>query len=154
MALQLDELNDIEVISLHKGFRQMLDIWLKVNKGTNHRIGIIRDFDNQPNAQIYHEKYNLHENIYVTTTSEYTLEPEFVKQGENYYKLKEYFIKNHRWNESDIDTEDKLSDKWRKSKAETMLRFSQDFGQGELKDIELPIHISRVIQFLKSGEKI
>jgi len=154
LALQLDELNEIEVISLHKGFRQMLDIWLKVNKETNHRIGIIRDFDNQPTAQINHEKYNLYENIYVTTTSEYTLEPEFVKQGENYSKLKEYFIKNHGWNESDIDTEDKLSDKWRNSKAETMLRFSQDFGQEELKDIELPIHISRVIQFLKSGEKI
>lgn len=154
LALQLDELNEIEVISLHKGFSKMLDIWLKVNKGTNHRIGIIRDFDNQPTAQINHEKYNLYKNIYVTTTSEYTLEPEFVKQGENYYKLKEYFIKNHGWNESDIDTEDKLSDKWRNSKAETMLRFSQDFGQEELKDIELPIHISRVIQFLKSGDKI
>lgn len=153
LALQLDELNEIEVISLHKGFSKMLDIWLKVNKGTNHRIGIIRDFDNQPTAQINHEKYNLYKNIYVTTTSEYTLEPEFVKQGENYYKLKEYFIKNHGWNESDIDTEDKLSDKWRNSKAETMLRFSQDFGQEELKDIELPIHISRVIQFLKSGDK-
>lgn len=154
LALQLDELNEIEVISLHKGFSKMLDIWLKVNKGTNHRIGIIRDFDNQPTAQINHEKYNLYKNIYVTTTSEYTLEPEFVKQGENYYKLKEYFIKNHGWNESDIDTEDKLSDKWRNSKAETMLRFSQDFGQEELKDIELPIHISRVIQFLKSDDKI
>ncbi len=56
LAYQKNSLNDIEVISLHKGFKSMLDIWLKVNKNTAHRIGIIRDFDNQANAQQEHEK--------------------------------------------------------------------------------------------------
>ncbi|EGQ2950822.1 DUF2813 domain-containing protein, partial [Staphylococcus pseudintermedius] len=31
LAYQKNSLNDIEVISLHKGFKSMLDIWLKVN---------------------------------------------------------------------------------------------------------------------------
>lgn len=148
---QNDLLNDIEVLSLHKGFTTMLDIWLKVNSGTSHRIGIIRDFDSEIKAQLRHEKYNDNENIVVKTTSEYTLEPEFVKTGENYAKLKVYFEEVHNW--EGIDNPDKLSDKWRDAKTDTMLKFCQDIGTDHLKDIALPKHIAAVLKFLQSGVK-
>lgn len=153
LNLQDNLLNDIEVISLHKGFTKMLDIWLKVNEGTNHRIGIIRDFDNQPKAQENHEKYNEHNNLLVTTTGEYTLEPEMVNTGDNFKKLKKYFEDIHGWKDKDIQTKEALSDKWQNAKTDTMLKFCQDFGQAELKDVELPGHIDKVLKFLYSGDK-
>ncbi|HAR6323420.1 TPA: AAA family ATPase [Staphylococcus pseudintermedius] len=151
LAYQKNSLNDIEVISLHKGFKSMLDIWLKVNKNTAHRIGIIRDFDNQANAQQEHEKYNKNENILVTTTTEYTLEPEFVNTGSNYEVLKKYFSEEHDWKDIEINTPQALSNKWRKAKTDIMLKFCQDFGTGDLENIELPKHIDGVLKFLKSG---
>lgn len=151
LSKQTDQLHDIEVISLHKGFRDMMNIWLKVNEGSNHRIGVIRDYDNQPKAQQHHEEYNHHSNVCVATTQEYTLEPEFVKTGENFGKLKKYFSTEHSWNE--IDTEDQLSEKWKQAKTDTMLRFCRDIGTDALKDVEMPPHISKVIDFLKTGEK-
>jgi putative ATP-dependent endonuclease of the OLD family len=153
LSIQKNVLNDIEVISLHKGFKKMLDIWLKVNKGTSNRIGIIRDFDNQPNAQRSHEEYNQHQNIFVTTTTEYTLEPEFVKTDKNFEKLKKYFSEQHGWNDDEINTADALSDKWRTAKTDIMLKFCQDFGTGHLEDISLPKHIDKVLKFLQSGVK-
>lgn len=153
LSLQNNILHDIEVISLHKGFTKMLDIWLKVNNMTSHRIGIIRDYDNQPAAEERHSDYNSNSNIYVTTTSEYTLEPEFVSTGENFEKLKTYFGEIHNWQEEDINSPQALSDKWRNAKALTMLKFCQDFGSGHLEDIELPGHISRVLKFLQTGVK-
>lgn len=144
-------LNDIEVISLHKGFKKMLEIWLKVNKNSSHRLGIIRDFDNQQKAKVEHEKYNSYQNICVATTVEYTLEPEIVKTGSNFEKLKNYFMNNHGWD--NVDTPDLLSDKWRGAKAETMLMFCSDLATDELVDIELPQHINKVLKFLQSGEK-
>lgn len=153
LSSQKNVLNDIEVISLHKGFKNMLDIWLKVNAGTTNRIGIIRDFDNQPKAQRSHEEYNEHQNILVTTTTEYTLEPEFVKTDKNFEKLKKYFSEQHGWNDDDINTADALSDKWRSAKTDIMLKFCQDFGIGHLEDISLPKHIEKVLKFLQSGVK-
>lgn len=154
LSLQKNILHDIEVISLHKGFTKMLDIWLKVNNMTSHRIGIIRDFDDQPAAEMNHSKYNSNDNIYVTTTTEYTLEPEFVNSGENFEKLKKYFGEVHNWKKEDIKSAQALSDKWRSSKADTMLNFCQDFGSGNLEGIELPKHINRVLNFLQTGVKI
>lgn len=149
LNIKKNELNDIEVISFHKGFTKILDIWLKVNKNSSNRIGIIRDYDNQPNAQDEHEKYNKYNNIYVTTTTEYTLEPEFVKTSNNFEKMKKYFTNDHDW--VDIDSEEKLSDKWRNAKADTMLKFCKDFGKGDLTDIDLPQHIKVVLDFLQSS---
>ncbi|MCA1022129.1 ATP-dependent nuclease [Halobacillus litoralis] len=151
LSKQTDQLHDIEVISLHKGFRDMMDIWLKVNEGSNYRIGIIRDFDNQPRAQQHHEEYNHQPNVCVATTQEYTLEPEFVNTGDNFSKLKTYFSTEHSWEE--IDTKDQLSEKWQQAKTDTMLRFCRDIGTDALTDVEMPPHISRVIHFMKTGEK-
>lgn len=147
-----NSLSDIEVISLHKGFTKMLDIWLKVNNGSTHRLGIIRDYDNQPNARNVHENYNSHNNIYVTTTEAYTLEPEIVNTGLNFEKLYGYFTDIHGW--TDIDTPELLSNKWRDAKTDTMLKFCRDIGGNELEGIELPQHINRVLIFLNTGEKL
>lgn len=145
-------LDDIEVISLHKGFRKMMDIWLKVNMGTNKRLGIVRDFDNQPQAQQDHEEYSKkHDNILVKTTENYTLEPEIIDTGDNFSILKKYFSEEQSW--GNIDTEEKLVKKWKSSKAETMFKFAKDLGLGKLEGIELPAHIQGVIDFLKTGEK-
>ena len=81
------ELSDIEIISVHKGVTKILDIWRTVNEGTANRLGIIRDFDNEPKAKAEHDKYNAHPRICVQTTKEYTLEPEIVKTGNNYELL-------------------------------------------------------------------
>lgn len=153
LSFQKNVLNDIEVISLHKGFKNMLDIWLKVNEGTSNRIGIIRDFDNEPKAQRSHEEYNDHQNIFVTTTTEYTLEPEFVKTDKNFDNLKKYFSEEHGWKDDEIYTPDALSDKWRTAKTDIMLKFCQDFGTGHLEDISLPKHIEKVLKFLQCGVK-
>ncbi|MEC0107367.1 AAA family ATPase [Paenibacillus taichungensis] len=151
LSSNANSLYDIEVIALHKGFTKMLDIWLKINQCTTSRIGIIRDFDDQPNAQINHERYNEYSNIYVTTTTEYTLEPEFVKTSTNFKKMNEYFTQNHGWEK--CTTPEELSELWRSAKASTMLRFCRDFGKNELTNIVLPKHIANVLEFLKSGEK-
>lgn len=148
LSNQNDLLNDIEVISLHKGFVNMIKIWLKVNENSNHRLGIIRDFDNQPAAQARHEEYNQYENIYVTTTQEYTLEPEIVKTENNFEILKKYFIESHQW--EDVDTPEQLSNKWRNAKTDTMLKFCRDLEGDKLVGFELPNHINKVLKFLRN----
>lgn len=145
---QTDSLNDIEVISLHKGFVNMIKIWQKVNENSSHRLGIIRDFDNQPVAQAKHEEYNQYENIYVTTTQEYTLEPEIVRTGNNFEILKRYFIECHQW--EDICTPEQLASKWESAKTDTMLKFCRDLESDKLVGFELPNHINQVLKFLRN----
>ena len=53
-----ESLSDIEVQSFHKGFEKIMNIWKKVNEGSGNKLGIIRDYDNQPNAKKQHDKYN------------------------------------------------------------------------------------------------
>ena len=84
--IELDSniLNDIEVIATgHKGFRNFLDIWLKINKDTNRKIGVVRDYDNQEQAKKDHDAYNNDVNIFVRTTTGYTLEDDLISAGEN-----------------------------------------------------------------------
>lgn len=143
------ELNDIEVISFHKGFKNIMDIWLKVNQGSKNRLGIIRDFDTQENAQKEHDKYNQYINICVRTTIQYTLEPETVNTGNNFSVLKLYFKEEFGW---DITTKEGLSDKWRGSKATVMLQLCKDLAAGNLANLEMPAHIQEVLDFLTSKE--
>ncbi|MGO4276665.1 hypothetical protein AB4Z22_43725, partial [Paenibacillus sp. TAF58] len=62
-----------------------LDIWLVLNSGnSNKKIGIVRDFDNQPNAKQQHDEYDeKHGNIFVRTTVGYTFEDDLVSAGQN-----------------------------------------------------------------------
>ena len=67
------DLNDIKVLSFHKGFTKIIDIWKKVNAGSENKLGIVRDYDKQPTAQRNHESRQ-DKNIIVRTTTGYTLE--------------------------------------------------------------------------------
>ena len=66
-------LADIDVLSFHKGFTKIIEIWQKTNSNCHKRLGIVRDYDDQPAAQAAHEKYNSCKSIRVTTTENYTL---------------------------------------------------------------------------------
>mgnify|MGYP001473217851 FL=1 len=87
------ELSDIELISFHKGYTKIIEIWKKVNLGTNNKLGIIRDYDYQEKAKKDHEKYDDGKTICVRTTDEQTLEPEIVNTGRNYSILKNKYGK-------------------------------------------------------------
>lgn len=140
-----NHLNDIEVISFHKGFRNIIDIWLKLNHATSNRLAIVRDFDNQEKARSEYDQYNEIENICVSTTGQYTLEPEIVSTGTNFNLLKEYFEKNFEWVITDSND---LSRQWIGAKSSTMLRLCKDIANGELIDLQLPSHIEKAIKFL------
>jgi predicted ATP-dependent endonuclease of OLD family len=141
------ELNDIEVISFHKGFQNIMDIWLKINLKSKNKLGIIRDSDFQLAAQKEHEKYNEHDNICVRTTDQYTLEPEVVATGNNYELLKKYFEDKYSWS---INSKEELSDKWRDSKSTVMLQLCKDLVSRDLEGFEMPSHIKEVLDFLNS----
>lgn len=89
-----ENLYDVEVISVgQKGFKSFLDIWLLVNGNNyNKKIAVIRDFDDQENAQLEHEKYrNKHPHITVSTTVCYTLEDDLIHKGNNIFNIAKYF---------------------------------------------------------------
>lgn len=151
LSREKNKIQNIEVISFHKGFRDIMDIWLLVNKDTENKLGIIRDSDFQPKAQSEHEEYNNYSNIYVTTTKDYTLEDDIVSRENNFSILKKYFETNYEW--ENIDTPDKLSEKWKSSKADVMLKFCQNLDSDDLCNIEMPNHIDKVIKWLLGADK-
>ena len=143
-------LSDIEVISFHKGFKKIMDIWLKVNEYTSNRLGIVRDFDSQIIAKEEHEKYNKYSNICVKTTEQYTLEPEIINTGDNFDLLKEYFRDNHGFT---AGSKEELAEEWESSKAAIMLQLCKDLAGGDLEPLEIPKHIKEVLEFLQAGKR-
>ena len=141
-------LADIDVLSFHKGFTKIIEIWQKTNSNCHKKLGIVRDYDDQPAAQAAHEKYNSCKSIRVTTTENYTLEPEIVKTGSNYTLLQNTYGNQFGWTGL---TKDELSDRWRSQKAEVMLTISHDIANGTLVGLEMPAHIQSVFNFM-SGE--
>lgn len=142
-------LSDIDVISFHKGFTKIIDIWIPINQGTTKRLGIVRDFDDQPAAQQEYQKYNSSDNICVQTTKEYTLEPEIVKAGNNYNILKDRYGSACGWTGL---TQDQLADDWRARKSSVMLRVCHDLSRGELSDFVMPQHIQSILDFMTAKE--
>lgn len=139
------ELSDIEIISFHKGFTKIIDIWRIINDNTTNRLGIIRDFDNEPKAKAKHDKYNDFPRICVRTTKEYTLEPEVVKAGDNHELLIQEYGTEYGWKELSAD---ELADDWRKSKSNVMLRLCHDLARGKLPTFTMPSHIQDVLDFM------
>lgn len=140
------KLNDIKVFSFHKGFIRIIRIWKTLNKGTGNRLGIIRDFDDQPNAQQEHEK-EITDKVFVCTTKEYTLEPEIVGAGDNYTMLKEHYGDIYNWKSM---TKQELSDDWRNNhKSEVMLKICHDLVSGNLNGFTMPQHIQSVLDSLQ-----
>ena len=139
-----ETLSDIEVLSFHKGFK-IMNIWKKVNEGSDNKLGIIRDYDNQSNAKKQHDKYNDDKEICVRTTEYYTLEPEIVNTGDNYKILKNKYGDVFGWNDM---TDDQLTEAWKNAKATDMFTICKDLASGELEGFQMPKHIQDVIDFL------
>ena len=144
------ELNDIEVISFHKGYIDILEIWLRLNENSTNRLGVIRDYDNQSKAKAEHEKYNKYKNIKVVTTTEYTLEPEIVNAGNNLDVLKKKYGTKFGWEKM---TADEVQKDWRNSKSFIMLDICQDLINGDLPDFVMPPHIQKVLDFMMEEGK-
>ncbi|SET73731.1 ATP-dependent nuclease [Lacrimispora sphenoides] len=140
------ELSDIEVLSFHKGFIEIIKIWKKINKNNSNKLGIIRDYDNQEKAKKQHDKYDDGTSICIRTTSEYTLEPEIVKTGNNFTVLKDKYGEGFGWKDM---TPDQMEKAWREAKASDMLTICKDIANGELSDLQMPKHIQDVFDFLK-----
>ena len=140
-----ETLSDIEVLSFHKGFKKIMNIWKKVNEGSGNKLGIIRDYDNQSNAKKQHDKYNDDKEICVRTTEYYTLEPEIVSTGDNYKILKNKYGDVFGWNDM---TDAQLTEAWKNAKATDMFTICKDLASGELEGFQMPKHIQDVIDFL------
>ena len=138
------DLNEIKVLSFHKGFTKIIDIWKKINNGTKSRLGIVRDHDDQPNAQADHEKRQ-DKQVCVKTTRGYTLETDIVSK--NYELLKSKYGEEYGWSAM---TEDEIQLDWRNNKKSgVMLRICHDMIQGELDEFVLPTHIQQIIDFMQ-----
>ncbi len=140
-------MNDIELISFHKGFVEIIKIWKKINKFTGNKLGIIRDYDDQEKAKVNHNQYSDEKNICIRTTSEYTLEPEIIKTGDNYKILKDKYGDVFGWKDMSVEDMDKA---WRNAKASEMLTICKDIQNGELSGFKMPKHIEEVFDFLNS----
>lgn len=140
-------MSDIDVLSFHKGYTTIMDIWLKLNSGSKKKLGVVRDFDNQEGPKETHEKYNQYDNICVKTTSEYTLEPEIVQTGNNYELLKTKYGAAQGWSDLSVEA---LADDWRKHKAGFMMQLSYDLASGELYKFEMPPHIKAILDFMEN----
>lgn len=141
------ELSDIELLSFHKGFTEIVGIWKKVNNGTGNKLGIIRDYDNEESAKKKHDKLDDGKSVCVRTTSEYTLEPEIVKTGNNYNILKKKYGDAFGWKEMNPDQMEKA---WRGAKASEMLTICKDIASGELLGLQMPKHIQEIFDFMEN----
>ena len=134
------------VLSFHKGFTKIIDIWKKINSETKNRIGIVRDYDEQPNAQAEHEKKQ-DEQVFVRTTQGYTLETDVVNS--NYKLLQAKYGKEYGWSAMAAD---EIQRDWRDhKKSGVMLRICHDMINGELETFVLPPHIQQIIDFMQGG---
>ena len=137
------DLNDIKVLTFHKGFTKIIDLWKKINASSENKLGIVRDYDNQPKAQSDHEKRQ-DDHVIVRTTTEYTLETEITSA--NYDLLKRNYGAEFGWNNL---SPEQLQADWRKQKSNIMLRLCHDLINGELEGFALPRHIQEIIDFLQ-----
>ena len=140
------DLSEIKVISFHKGFTKIIDIWKKINIGTKNRLGIVRDSDDQPKAQADHEKRQ-DEQVIVRTTQGYTLETDIVNS--NYELLRSKYGEEYGWSSM---TSDEIQKDWRDNrKSDFMLRICHDMLNGELDTFVLPPHIQQIVDFMQGG---
>lgn len=139
------ELSDIKVMSFHKGYKDIIKIWKTINGSNGNRLGIVRDYDNQPKAQADHEALQ-DDQICIKTTSGYTLETDIVATGTNHRLLVDKYGDRFGWDEM---SENELQEDWRSNKkTEVMLAICHDLVAGELGDFKMPRHIQDVLEFL------
>ncbi len=138
-------LSCIKVLSFHKGFKKIIDIWKKINPETTNRLGVVRDFDNEPNAQEQHESKQ-NDKVIVRTTKGYTLETDIVNL--NCELLKQKYGEVYGWSNM---SPDELQSDWRNKKSDVMLRICQDLVVGQLQGFIMPEHIREVLAFMQKG---
>ena len=137
------DLNDIKVLTFHKGFTKIIDIWNKVNAGSGNKLGVVRDYDDEPKAKRDHEKRQ-NDYVIVRTTKGYTLETDITNY--NYDLLKSKYGEIYGWSNM---TADQLQNDWRKKKSDVMLRICHDLINGELDGFTMPPHIQQIIDFMQ-----
>ncbi len=143
------DLDDIKVLSFHKGYRNIIKIWKKINAGTGNKLGIVRDYDNQPKAKEDHEAME-DEQVRVRTTKGYTLETDIVDAGTNHALLVERYGSDYGWDEMD---ENQLQEDWRNNrKTDVMLKICHDLAAGELEGFTMPQHIQDILDFLQQSD--
>ena len=140
-----NKLDNIDVLSFHKGFTKIMDIWLKTNRSRRKKLGIIRDYDNQDNARELHHQYNAIPSICVATTSQRTLEPEIVNTSNNYELLKSTYGEHFGWSKL---SKEELSEVWEGQNANVMLTIARDLSEGKLRSFSMPAHIEAVLDFM------
>lgn len=139
------DLNDVKVFSFHKGFTKIIGIWNKLNRNTGNKLGIVRDFDNEPNAKRKHDQLES-SSIMIRTTEGYTLENDIVKL--NYELLKTRYGEEYGWSEI---SEDQIQTDWRNKKTDVMFRICEDLISGEIEDFKLPRHIRDIVDFMQGA---
>lgn len=139
------DINDIKVISFHKGFTKIIDIWKKINAGSGNKLAIVRDYDDEPRAQTEHEKRE-EGGVIVRTTKGYTLETDITNY--NYDLLKTKYGEIYGWSNM---TADQLQDNWRSKKTDVMLRICHDLVAGELEGFIMPPHIQEIIDYMQGA---
>lgn len=144
-----NKLDNIDVLSFHKGFTKIIEIWLKTNRSGRKKLGIVRDYDNQDKARELHHQYNATPSICVATTSQRTLEPEIVNTGSNYELLKTTYGEQFGWSEL---SKEELSKDWESQKANVMLTITRDLSEGNLCSFSMPAHIEVVLNFMAEKE--
>ena len=149
--LDRNNLSGIEVISVaQKGYKTFLDIWLRVNKNNkNKKIGIVRDFDDQENAQKEHEEYrSKHPFITIETTTLYTLEDDIAHNSNNTNSIAEYF--SIPLDADHSEDADMISKFLKDDKTGGMLSLCDAMSrEASPLVIELPSHIIKVLEALK-----
>ena len=146
LAHQDNRLNNIEIISFHKGFTKIINLWKKINKNNEYKLAVVRDLDDQLNAKEEHEKLQ-NENIFVGTTQEYTLEVDLT--NDNFDILKTFFKEEKGWNDDDIKDEMSLSNKWRSAKGDTIIDLCLYLADNSFEGFKLPKHIHKCLSFLE-----
>lgn len=139
------DLNDVKVFSFHKGFTKIIGIWNKLNRNTGNKLGVVRDFDNEPNAKRKHDQLES-SSIMIRTTEGYTLENDIVKL--NYELLKTRYGEEYGWSEM---SEDQIQTDWRNKKTDVMFRICEDLISGEIEDFKLPRHIQDIVDFMQGA---
>lgn len=132
-----EKINMAEVIVTGKGYKKFLDIWKKINNDTDKKIGVVRDYDNQPKAKEEHDKYDNDNTIFVRTTDGYTFEDDLIKQEGNKEKLENIF-------ESEIGEKD-IADYLKENKTESMYRICEEMLENKI-EIKLPTHLKEIIE--------
>lgn len=136
------ELSDIKVFAFHKGYKNIIKIWKKINQNSTSKLGIVRDYDNQPNAQKEHENLQA-DNVLIKTTQGYTLETDITEL--NYELLVQNYGDEYNWTNLN---KDQLQKDWREKKSDVMIKISHDLLKGKLNDFKLPNHIQDIISFM------